>query len=52
MGRTLYEGVRPGRKHTIMSPEERDKGKPTVWDEIEIKGGYIGVVCTVYCMRK
>lgn len=38
MGRSTYEPPRHGRKHTIMSQEDRDKGKPTGWDEIEIKG--------------
>lgn len=38
MGRTSYEPPRMGRKHVFMSQEDKDRGKPTVWDEIEIKG--------------
>ncbi|XP_067935566.1 CCR4-NOT transcription complex subunit 6-like isoform X2 [Watersipora subatra] len=48
MGRSVYEAGRPGRKHTIMSPEDREKGKPTVWDEIEIKGNVKNLSPTLF----
>lgn len=43
MGRTKYEPPVPGRTFTIMSNEDREKGKKSCWPELSIGGSGVHV---------